>query len=216
MIFWWGIQNKINILDSGAFFCPECACDRQFSFKEVRRYFAIYSIPFLPLDLVGKYIECNECKEQFHPSLVDDTYVEEHEDTLWQRFKGNMANILSLVLVVASAFSTGIYLFHTPEKISLHDQAGFYKPAKVVVGNGSNKTQKVFMAWGNTFDSLDLKPGEMATFDVLEESYVTLAVGKKSQTMMIDNPEMVTLAYITGDLSLECKKEPCHKHPLLT
>ena len=48
--------------DQGQFFCPQCGDGNDFKHKRVRRFFTLYFIPLIPLDLMGEYIECSTCQ----------------------------------------------------------------------------------------------------------------------------------------------------------
>lgn len=47
------------------FFCPNCQSQKPYSRKRVRRFFTLYFIPLIPLDLLGEYIECRECRNTY-------------------------------------------------------------------------------------------------------------------------------------------------------
>lgn len=55
--------------DSGNFHCPECRSPRSYTHHKVRRFFTLYFIPVIPLDLVGEYVECDVCVGTFHPDV---------------------------------------------------------------------------------------------------------------------------------------------------
>ncbi len=56
---------------NGDFFCPECSSDRPYKHKRVRRFFNLYFIPIVPLDLVGEYVECQQCRGTYHLSVLE-------------------------------------------------------------------------------------------------------------------------------------------------
>ena len=56
---------------SGTFHCPECNAQRSFQHKKVRRFFTLYFIPLIPLDLLGEFVECEGCKNTFKPGVLD-------------------------------------------------------------------------------------------------------------------------------------------------
>jgi tellurite resistance protein len=45
----------------GEFFCPRCTARQGYVHKRCRRFFTLYFIPLIPLNLVGEYIECQRC-----------------------------------------------------------------------------------------------------------------------------------------------------------
>ena len=61
-----GITSRVG---SGSFHCP--ACGRQgYTQKRVRRFFTLYFIPVIPLDEVGRYVQCAGCRQKFEPSVL--------------------------------------------------------------------------------------------------------------------------------------------------
>ena len=55
--------------DGGSFYCPQCRSQRSYSHHKVRRFFTLYFIPIIPLDMLGEYIECDLCVGTFHPDV---------------------------------------------------------------------------------------------------------------------------------------------------
>jgi len=56
--------------EQGQFFCPQCGDGNDFKHKRVRRFFTLYFIPLIPLDLLGEYIECSTCQGTFHLDIL--------------------------------------------------------------------------------------------------------------------------------------------------
>ena len=46
----------------GEFHCPCCSGTRGYRHKRVRRFFHVFFIPLIPLNLAGEYVECAGCK----------------------------------------------------------------------------------------------------------------------------------------------------------
>jgi tellurite resistance protein len=57
--------------EKGDFFCPVCKGDCLFKHKRVRRFFTLYFIPCIPLDLLGEYIECQDCQGTFDLAVLE-------------------------------------------------------------------------------------------------------------------------------------------------
>ncbi len=57
--------------EGGQFFCPSCGEKQSYLHKKVRRFFTLYFIPLIPLDLVGEYIECQRCSGTFKLQVLD-------------------------------------------------------------------------------------------------------------------------------------------------
>ena len=57
--------------EGGQFFCPDCEGKQQYLHRRVRRFFTLYFIPVIPLDLLGEYIECQSCTSTYKLSILD-------------------------------------------------------------------------------------------------------------------------------------------------
>jgi tellurite resistance protein len=57
--------------EGGQFFCPDCEGKESYRHRRVRRFFTLYFIPLIPLDLLGEYIECQRCTSTYKLSILD-------------------------------------------------------------------------------------------------------------------------------------------------
>jgi len=57
----FGTRSVTSDQAHGDFFCPQCRSKGSYIHKESRRYFTLYFIPLIPLNLIGEYIECQRC-----------------------------------------------------------------------------------------------------------------------------------------------------------
>ncbi len=55
--------------EQGQFHCPSCG-PQSFRHKRVRRFFTLYFIPVIPLDLLGEYVECGACRGTYKPEVL--------------------------------------------------------------------------------------------------------------------------------------------------
>ncbi len=67
----WGTRGVTTRKGFGRFVCPTCACNREYTHKQVRRFFTLYFIPIIPLNIVGTYVECNTCGGTFKDSVLE-------------------------------------------------------------------------------------------------------------------------------------------------
>ncbi len=81
-----GVKFKI---DEGHFMCPQCAAERPYKHKKVRRFFTLYFIPLIPLDSLGDFVECQQCKGTFvsrvldyKPSMGENQFQSEYEKAM--------------------------------------------------------------------------------------------------------------------------------------
>lgn len=54
----------------GDFFCPECNQDRVYRRITVRRFFTLYFIPLIPLDLLHEAAQCQTCRNSYRMSVL--------------------------------------------------------------------------------------------------------------------------------------------------
>ena len=73
MVFFliWGTKGITTTKGTGRFVCPVCAGDRSYIHKQVRRFFTLYFIPLIPLNIVGTYVECQTCRGAFQDSVLE-------------------------------------------------------------------------------------------------------------------------------------------------
>lgn len=56
---------------SGDFHCPTCQTEKAYKQKRVRRFFTLYWIPLIPLDLIGEYVECQNCESTYNEKVLE-------------------------------------------------------------------------------------------------------------------------------------------------
>ena len=64
----FGTRGITSTVQLSMFHCPRCGSLREGKLKQVRSFFTLYFIPVIPLNVLGRYVECSGCK---------GTYVEE-------------------------------------------------------------------------------------------------------------------------------------------
>lgn len=57
--------------EGGNFYCPDCDGEKAYRHRKVRRFFTLYFIPLIPLDLLGEYVECQTCTSTYKPSVLE-------------------------------------------------------------------------------------------------------------------------------------------------
>ena len=55
----------------GEFHCPACTDKQPYQHKRVRRFFTLYFIPLIPLDVHGEYVECQKCRGTYDVKVLD-------------------------------------------------------------------------------------------------------------------------------------------------
>ncbi|MBB5352895.1 putative tellurite resistance protein B-like protein [Haloferula luteola] len=66
----FGTRGVTTTPEKGVFWCPSCGPGSAFKRKRVRRFFTLYFIPIIPLNVLGEYIECGQCKSQYHLDVL--------------------------------------------------------------------------------------------------------------------------------------------------
>lgn len=62
----------------GNFHCPSCAQPQTYRHRRVRRFFHIFFIPLIPLNLAGEYVECARCKGTYKLEVLDSAKTRAH------------------------------------------------------------------------------------------------------------------------------------------
>src|SRR5688572_15093262 len=57
--------------EPGQFHCPGCSASQQYRHRRVRRFFHIFFIPVIPLNLAGEYVECRTCKGTYKLDVLE-------------------------------------------------------------------------------------------------------------------------------------------------
>jgi tellurite resistance protein len=65
-----GTRGVTSLMEKGEFFCPSCDARRPYDHKRVRRFFTLYFLPIIPLDVVGEYVECQVCQGTYKPGVL--------------------------------------------------------------------------------------------------------------------------------------------------
>ena len=76
----FGTRGVTLTSEKGDFHCPQCASEQAYKYKKVRRFFTLYFIPIIPLDLLGEYVECQNCRGTFVPDVLDYDPNAEHDE----------------------------------------------------------------------------------------------------------------------------------------
>src|SRR5262245_20298173 len=66
----WGTRGVTTTKRTGSFFCPKCQRDQSYAQKRLRRFFTLYFIPLIPMDLVAEYVQCGACSGQFRMEVL--------------------------------------------------------------------------------------------------------------------------------------------------
>ena len=77
----WGSRGLTSVVESTQFHCPQCGATQGCSLKQVRNFFTLYFIPLIPLNVAGRYVECNSCSGTFEEGMLSYDPEKEREET---------------------------------------------------------------------------------------------------------------------------------------
>ncbi len=80
----WGTRGMTSTAQTGVFHCPRCGPQRSYALQRVRRWFTLYFIPLIPLDVAGEYIQCGQCAGTFSVEVLSYDPVAEQKKSLDQ------------------------------------------------------------------------------------------------------------------------------------
>ncbi len=66
----WGTRGVTSTVERGDFHCPGCG-PSGYAHKRVRRFFTLYWIPIIPMNVLGEYIECDHCAGSYDLAVLD-------------------------------------------------------------------------------------------------------------------------------------------------
>lgn len=70
MIIIWGWRAVKTVIGTGEFYCPRCGVDTPYQHLKLRRWFTLFFLPLIPLQVLGTCIECTRCKGQYTEAVL--------------------------------------------------------------------------------------------------------------------------------------------------
>jgi len=64
-VFYFGSVTR------GVFHCPECGGDRHYNHKIGRRWFTLFFVPVIPLNMVAELVQCRTCYTRYNMNVLD-------------------------------------------------------------------------------------------------------------------------------------------------
>ncbi|ACU75870.1 hypothetical protein Caci_7040 [Catenulispora acidiphila DSM 44928] len=90
----WGWKTVFRVIGRGVFSCPTCGADRNYERRKAQRFFTLFFIPLIPLKVVGEFVRCTYCKNDFRDSVLARPTASQFTDLLQNTVRGVMVNIL--------------------------------------------------------------------------------------------------------------------------
>jgi tellurite resistance protein len=101
----WGTKGITYATEEGQFHCPNCRSSTQYSQKRVRRFFTLYWIPLIPLDVVGEYVECTRCQGTYKAEVL--AYDPEKEQKAFEaEFHRAVRRVMVLMMMADGEIAT--------------------------------------------------------------------------------------------------------------
>lgn len=76
----FGTKGVTTTPERGRFHCPSCGPNCGYAHKRVRKFFTLYFIPIIPLDMLGEYIECGHCKGTYKLEVLEMDPAQDEAD----------------------------------------------------------------------------------------------------------------------------------------
>ncbi|NUR25825.1 MAG: zinc ribbon domain-containing protein, partial [Catenulispora sp.] len=94
MLLIWGWRTVFRMVGSGVFSCPSCGADRNYERRRAQRFFTLFFIPLIPLKVIGEFVRCTYCKNDFRDSVLARPTAAQFTDLLQNTVRGVMVNVL--------------------------------------------------------------------------------------------------------------------------
>jgi len=109
MFFVFGTAGSTSSINTGEFFCPECNEYKKYDHKKVQKKISLFFVPLIPIEDLGDYVECQDCKSTFKKSVLDHDPKAEEEKIRSLYYFG------TLDIMISIARADGVLL---PEEIT--------------------------------------------------------------------------------------------------
>ena len=92
-----GTMNITRTRDRGNFYCPTCAVTQTYRLRARRPFLTLYFIPTVPVGAVELFVQCDQCKSTWDPSVLE---MDEENHRMAQEEQFRDEAVRSAVLVV--------------------------------------------------------------------------------------------------------------------
>lgn len=93
-----GTVNLIRNRDEGTFLCPACGVSQGYRLKARRTWLTLYFIPTIPMGNHEYFVQCDYCKSNWDPSVLEMDQVN-HPDAKEDQFSEQAVNAAVLVVL---------------------------------------------------------------------------------------------------------------------
>jgi uncharacterized tellurite resistance protein B-like protein len=121
MFLIFGLRGRYKTVAEGGFYCPHEGGDRQYRRQEARRWFTLFFIPVIPLDVLGEFVECASCGRTYDPKVLTLPTAAQMMDNLANAMRHAVVSIINadgivdraekrVALEVMEEFSDTLYM----------------------------------------------------------------------------------------------------------
>ena len=71
MFFIAGTKGKTTTAGTGTFYCPNCQMESEYHHEQVHESVTVFFVPVANLQLLGEYIECQNCANTYEMEILD-------------------------------------------------------------------------------------------------------------------------------------------------
>ncbi len=90
-----GMRSKDG---AGDFYCPQCSRPSEYDEYKVRRWFTLYFIPLIPMNIAARYLECRSCLGTFKTDARD--HGPEHYAAETQKFEAEFHQAMKGTMIL--------------------------------------------------------------------------------------------------------------------
>jgi hypothetical protein len=197
MLIWWGNKIRDKMVEEGLFTCSECAMQTPYILRQYRNYFTLFSIPLIPLEIVGFYAECTRCQTIFKASAIDgNTTRDEVQESVWDKTRRVISNAWMILIIGILVIALGRYVYET----FINPAISKNNPAQLFLINDTDSVQTMYVASAvGNMASATIEPRKMAKSEIYEAGKVTVSVNDKTASIYLHDPKMITWAFFDGD-----------------
>lgn len=96
MLFVFGTAGSTSSINTGEFFCPECDDYKKYDHKKVQKKISLFFVPLIPIEDLGDYVECQDCKSTYKKSVLDHDPKAEEEKIRSLYYFGTLDIMISI------------------------------------------------------------------------------------------------------------------------
>lgn len=94
----YGTKGMRSKDEAGDFYCPQCGQRQTYDEYKVRRWFTLYFVPLIPLNIAARYLECRSCLGTFKTDVRD--HGPEHYAAETQKFEAEFQRAMKGTMIL--------------------------------------------------------------------------------------------------------------------